>query len=382
MRTSALERVKRTWVVRRLNRLRYKVRQVRPTTLASLSLKNALSRKIKVGFGPIRTGETDLNVRKWRIDPIVNHINGNSSEYVADFFFEGDDLERFEIIVLVKVYSDDLVAQLGRLKRRVIVFDVVDNPLGCKRSIYDDNELARSLSGLILSSPTQAPALAKYALPLKLIEHPILNTSWKTDYGDSDPVTLVWQGFRHNAGGTEHLEELIRGLGSETGRRIKLVYHTNAAAADDGFVQVVPWTVDNAFSVLTAADIAISARDETRPWQKEKPSTKMIIFMAAGLPIVCAPTAAERLVIQSGVTGYFATSPDEWKQHLSRLILDPRLREKMGRAGRQYAVDNFSVARIARKYVEFFDELRACTQGPAVVGVQTAKLRSMDTPLG
>jgi hypothetical protein len=120
-----------------------KLDHVSPSTLAGLRLRSALSRKVKIGFGPIKTGERDLNVRKWRIDPVVSYINKHSDSYVADVFWEGDRLDRFSIIVLVKSYSDDLVHEVLKAKARgqIVVFDVVDNPLGCKRSIYDDEEI-------------------------------------------------------------------------------------------------------------------------------------------------------------------------------------------------------------------------------------------------
>lgn len=345
-------------VARSVVKLRRKLRQVHAGTLISLYAKNRFSGRVKIGFGPIRSGESDLNVRKWRIDPIVNYINRNSKEYVADFFFPGDDLERFQIIVLVKAYSDELMTQLMRLRNRIVVYDVVDNPLGCKRSIYEDFEFAKSLSGLIVSSPAQAGALLTVGVPHTLIEHPVINTCYKASYVESNPVVLVWQGFSHNMGGAKRLEALIRDMAGGMPGRLRFVYHTNAEAADDGVVHVIPWSKHNAFSVLAASDIAISVRDDVRPWQAEKPSTKAIAFMAAGLPVVCSPTLAERLVIEHGVTGYLVHNDDEWRECLTRLILDAALREKMGRAARRYAMDNFSVARIAQKYLAFFAQLR------------------------
>src|SRR5262245_9462920 len=88
--------------LRRLRRRFDQLRLVHPYTLLSLRLRGALSRKVRVGFGPVKTGENDLNVRKWRIDPIVAEINRRSTDYIADLFFEGDDLGRFDIIVVVK----------------------------------------------------------------------------------------------------------------------------------------------------------------------------------------------------------------------------------------------------------------------------------------
>lgn len=345
-----------------------KVRLVRTSTLLNLKLRNAFSRKIKIGFGPIKSGERDINVRKWRIDPIVHYINENSDEYVADFFFDEDCLDRFDIIVVVKVYSDQLLSEVKRQKARkcLAVFDIVDNPLGCKRSIFDDDEFVLALDGLILSSPDQERRLEKHALPSVLIEHPVINSSYKTSYGETDrELRILWQGFQHNAGGMRRLEQLVKEVSTSTGRRLKVVYHTNALPNDDGFVQCIPWTIENAFQVLTEADIAIAIRDENRPWQEEKPSTKTIMYMAAGLPVVCKPTTADRLVIQHGRTGYFAFSASEWRDYLSRLVVDPELRERVGRGARQHVLKNFSVPEIGEKYLRFLSELRRSRPGVA-----------------
>ena len=58
--------------------------------------------KIKVGFGPIISGEDDLHVRKWRIDPIVNRINEISEKYSAGIFLTVSDMTKFDIVVVVR----------------------------------------------------------------------------------------------------------------------------------------------------------------------------------------------------------------------------------------------------------------------------------------
>jgi hypothetical protein len=342
-----------------------RARLVRPYTLLDLRLRNAFSRKIRIGFGPVKSGEGDINVRKWRIDPIVHYINKTNSEYVADFFFDGDRLDRFDIVVIVKVYSDQLVSEVKRQRnaeKRFVVFDIVDNPLGCKRNIYQDNDFALALDGLILSSPDQGRLLDKHGLPSVLIEHPVINSSYKTSYVETDrELRLLWQGFAHNAEGMRRLEPLVREISATTGRQLKVVYHTNAPPSDDGFVQYIPWTIKNAFQTLTEVDIAVCVRDENRSWQEEKPSTKTIMYMAAGLPVVCKPASSDRLVIQHDVTGYFASSPNEWRDYLSRLVLDREVRERLGRAARQHVLKTFSVPQISEKYLRFFSELRTRT---------------------
>lgn len=344
-------------VARRLVR---KVRLVGPASLVRLRLRSALSTKIKIGFGPVKTGQRDLNVRAWRIDPIVKEINGTSDQYVADLFFEGDSLQRFDIVVVVKVYGDSLVSELRRLKggRPLVIFDVVDNPLGCKRNFYDDLEFASLLNGIILSSPKQLAKLARYGLPATLIEHPVINATHKLDYAEpKDCVRLIWQGFQHNMGGVRMLEPLVHQASMRTGKRLKLIYHTNLPASDNGEVQQLPWTPANAFASLVAADIALTARDGTRPWQAEKPSTKVIMYMGAGLPLICDPTPADKLVVHHGQTGFFACRESEWIEHLCELATSGALREQVGSAAYDWAAKNYSVEMITKKYMSMFSEL-------------------------
>lgn len=342
-----------------LHRLKDKLLLVSASKLVSLRAKSALSSKIKIGFGPIKTGEDDLNVRAWRIDPIVSEINRTSTKYVADIYFDGDDLRRFDIVIVVKAYGDSIIAELIKSQGiQTVVFDIVDNPLGCKRNFYDDLEFYRLLKGIIISSPLQLSRLAVNNVPTCLIEHPVISDIQKTDYSTKDnQIRIIWQGFQFNRGGIANLEAVVERASRISGKAMKLVYHTNMPASDDGRVQYLPWTPDNAFSALTTADIAVAARDNDRTFQAEKPSTKVIMYMGVGLPLICSPTAADELVIENRKTGFLAQEEDEWIEHLSNLALDADLREKIGRAAYQEACRSYSVASITKKYLSFIESI-------------------------
>jgi len=109
-----------------------------------LRLRNALSSRIKVGFGPIMDGENTLGLRKWHIDPIVDAINRSRSRYLGDIFFPGEDLSRFDIVVIVKhfeSFTPDLVHRLHERPTR-LVYDTADirfvQTTSGRRDIYED----------------------------------------------------------------------------------------------------------------------------------------------------------------------------------------------------------------------------------------------------
>ena len=63
---------------------------------------------------------------------------------------------------------------------------------------------------------------------------------------------------------------------------------------------------------------------------------------ACGLPVVGTDVGGIYEVIEDGRTGYLVRSEDEAVEALQRLLSDPGLRERLGRAGRRRVLDRFS----------------------------------------
>ena len=95
------------------------------------------------------------------------------------------------------------------------------------------------------------------------------------------------------------------------------------------------------------------------PFQQRKSTAKVVSYMAAGLPVVCTPSEADRRVITHGKTGFFATGDREWHACLRALVTDAALRERIGRAARQHALERYGADRIATDYLRLFDRLLA-----------------------
>jgi glycosyltransferase involved in cell wall biosynthesis len=72
---------------------------------------------------------------------------------------------------------------------------------------------------------------------------------------------------------------------------------------------------------------------------------KATVYMAGGIPVVCSPVGQCVDLIDDGVNGFLAGSPEEWERTLSRLIEDRDLRERIGRAGLETVRRDFSLER-------------------------------------
>ena len=78
--------------------------------------------------------------------------------------------------------------------------------------------------------------------------------------------------------------------------------------------------------------------------------------MASGLPVVASRVPGNIDLVKPGVTGYLVSlsSPSEFTPALKTMLEHPEQSEKMGRAGRELAIRNFSWNRVAREYLSLF----------------------------
>ena len=76
----------------------------------------------------------------------------------------------------------------------------------------------------------------------------------------------------------------------------------------------------------------------------------LIEAQVAGIPAVVTDVVGNRDVVIHGVTGYVASNADEMTAYLSLLRDDRQLREEMGAAARQRAIQRFSMNAIFRQW--------------------------------
>ena len=338
-----------------------------------LRLRNALSRRIKVGFGPTGGGEHTLGLRKWHIDPIVDAINRSRGPYVADIYFRGDDLSRFDLVVIVKAiefFPPDLLRRVRERGTR-LVYDTADirfigTPSG-RRDIFTDRDafdtvfmpFLRSLDAIILASPLQRPDFADIRIPQVEIGLPLLNRRHRTTYAHDGPIRLFWHGYPENLAPMRRLHPIVHRLREDTGLDVRLVYDTAGAARTEGPIEYSEWKIHRWERVLIGADVGVVIKPLDDPFQQRKPPTKVVTYMGAGLPVVCTPSEADRGVITHGETGFFAYDDREWYEHLRALVTDPALRERVGTAGRRHVLARYGVELIAARYAALFDQLLA-----------------------
>jgi hypothetical protein len=96
----------------------------------------------------------------------------------------------------------------------------------------------------------------------------------------------------------------------------------------------ITWTEQTEVESIFGFDVGIMPLEDG-PFERGKCGYKLIQYMACGLPVVASPVGVNCEIVEHGVTGFLASTLDEWEQALRVLVSDSNLRKRMGQAGRQ-----------------------------------------------
>ena len=171
---------------------------------------------------------------------------------------------------------------------------------------------------------------------------------------NDEGLELVWIGSSSTLQGLERIRPLLEELGRALpGLRLKLLCD-RFLTFDHLRVVPCPWQEATEVRDLANADVGISWVPDDL-WSQGKCGLKVLQYMAAGLPVIANPVGVHREMIQSGRTGYLASTPGEWVAAVKLLAGDVNLRRRLGQEGRRLVEAEYSVGVGAAKWVRLLD---------------------------
>ncbi len=164
-------------------------------------------------------------------------------------------------------------------------------------------------------------------------------------------VTIGWIGSPATLQYLEVLKEPAALLARRYAGRVRLVVVGGLDQAEkarpwlDGLeLELVPYVQPQRIPAVAASlDIGIMPLFD-RIWEKGKCAGKALEYMAAAVPTVASGVGENVHVIEDGVNGYLADTPEQWVEKLGRLIDDPALRARLGGKGRETIAERYSTA--------------------------------------
>lgn len=119
-----------------------------------------------------------------------------------------------------------------------------------------------------------------------------------------------------------------------------------------------PWSEETEIPYIQGMDIGVMPLADT-DWARGKCGYKIIQYMACGLPVIASPVGVNAEIIQHGVNGFLAHTPEEWQKYLKILLADAAMRRDFGQAGRAMVLQKFALEQTAPKLVNHIKDVFA-----------------------
>jgi glycosyltransferase involved in cell wall biosynthesis len=155
----------------------------------------------------------------------------------------------------------------------------------------------------------------------------------------------VWIGTHSTVG---YLEAWAPAIAHVARRCPSLELHLIGAAMEVPGVRVVthPWSAEREVDLVAAGDIGLAPLPDT-DWARGKCGSKLLLYMALGLPAVASPVGVHSEIVHDGEDGVLAATPEQVEQALDLLLHDAGRRERLGGCARARVEAAYSIRRVA-----------------------------------
>ncbi len=160
------------------------------------------------------------------------------------------------------------------------------------------------------------------------------------DGGDRLPI-VGWTGSNVTLRFLEPLVPMLQRIHRERPFRLHTVGLTEAPEFDGLDVVNTPWEMEAEARAVAGFDVALAWLPDT-PWTRLRGGAKLLVYMAAGVPVVASPGGIGDQVVSHGREGFLAATDAEWATRLTTLLEDPAMRSRMARDARETAVEQHS----------------------------------------
>lgn len=174
---------------------------------------------------------------------------------------------------------------------------------------------------------------------------------------DNDFVRIGWTGSSTTLKHLKILLPVLKIIKEKYGAKVKIRAIADEPLIYDGFeIENIRWNAHDEVERLDEIDIGIMPLPDDQ-WSKGKCGFKGLQYMAMKIPAIMSPVGVNTEIIEHGVNGFLASTPEEWKKIISTLIDNANLRKEIGLKGRQTICEKYSINAQKEKYLQLFDSI-------------------------
>jgi glycosyltransferase involved in cell wall biosynthesis len=334
-------------------------------------------------------------VDRWRFDVLIRRLN---SRYV-DVQYVRTHVTYDLLIVPLRSDREKLIKSVASSGRCKIIGDVTDDVLAValkrmlaphrlsapgraylsvralfSRPVPRMAELVAACDALVVGSAAQGEAASRYSDAVHVITDAILENPFCAvgRPRKEGPLRLAWIGNVESLDGLVSIQEVLDRLpdigdielrlitGTQTKARILGKKPRNVRQFMDGQrIRCVfrPWHIDTFAREIAEADVGIVPVATESAFTLNKPAGRVLLFMAAGLPVIATPIRSHREVIASGDTGFLPDTTQGWVDAVHQLAQSVDLRQTLGTRARNFALTFYGEDSFAARYWQVIESV-------------------------
>lgn len=272
---------------------------------------------------------------------------------------------RFDIVFVQKAIMTAYVKGMDRLLRRIagrVVLDIDDavhlkspHSLSPRFAWLQDSEQLDKVmaqADLVLAGNEWLSKAAQAAGARTEVFPTVVDTDrFVPASSPPDEFTIGWIG---NPSTTPYLQEAADGLNQVKDARVCVV-GADCNGLPSSNWEARTWSLESEVADIQRFSVGVMPLPKT-DWARGKCALKALLYMACGVPCVGTPHGAIEDIIEHGRNGFFADSPDEWREAIERLK-DPDGRAAVGRAGRETVEENYSLTKAAPRLLKLLESI-------------------------
>ena len=168
------------------------------------------------------------------------------------------------------------------------------------------------------------------------------------NYSNDKTVVIGWTGTYSSKEYLDQLKNVFIKLSKKVKFKLYIISNFKYDFPEID-LKTIEWNLDTEIKDLQSFDIGVYPLP-LDDWVHGKSGLKAIQYMALGIPCVATNVGTTPMLITDRVNGRLVKTEEQWVDALEELILNPNLRQTIGKQARLDTVENYSLGTIGKTY--------------------------------
>lgn len=179
------------------------------------------------------------------------------------------------------------------------------------------------------------------------------NKSLISDFENNDVFKIGWTGTHSTLKYIEPIFPVLDDLIKKSEFKF-IIISNQPPKIKRSYIEYIPWSKETEISDLAKFDIGLMPLEDDI-WARGKCGFKALQYMALEIPALVSPVGVNSKIVDHGVNGFICNSPEQWHDNIKVLMANNDARKRMGIAGREKVIREYSVLSNKQNFLDLFN---------------------------